>query len=342
MSKRFALLLGVAVTACVALVWFVFSHQPRQGIVPGTDAGQREATAVAGGSALGAADRSSGISGNPDTSSRPAEARPIDGNRVAVKGIQPSSQARNVLSSVSNFGALYRDLKARESKLTGDELLALREVLTSCLMIATIDQNLRAAPGALARVSANPLRASSVEKLRLACAEVPDSELGMERRTALSVELNRRDHPIVNAETLKVLTDLGFGTQSHDRAVELLTNAEPAVMLSVAEYLAHEIRFTGMSPALRERGLDVEHMTSGWRLASCDLAGGCGSDSLDVLEPCIVLARCDANSLSEYMQKYEPEKYASANQFRQLILASYQSGDWTWLNLPALRAKLPA
>lgn len=270
------------------------------------------------------------------------ESRPTTPDYANVKQVKPSKQSQALLGDVSNLNALYSDLISRELTLTGDELFVLREVLSACTVAAVVETSIAQTQGATQRVKSNPLRANAAEKLRRACADVPDAELSDARKSALVTELNRRDHPIIQAETLRAIAEMGFGTASHDKAVALLGNADPTVMARVADFFAFEIRLTGFSPSLRSQGLDVEHLASGFQLAACDMGGGCGPNSLNLLEVCVVLARCDVNSLSDYMRKYEPEKFVSADQFRQLVLASHRSGDWSWLNLPTLRAKLPA
>ena len=333
---------AVVLSIGAVVAWVIFADMRRHATVP--TANPDSQAIVIGRDHAAASQTASPVAkaAGVDRSPGPVGGRSSDGSRQPMQAVVVSPQARKLLSSVSNLGSLYKDLKSRESTLNGDELLALRELLESCNVIAFIVQDMRATSGAVARVSANPARASAAEKLSRACADVPDSELSVQRRLALSSELNRREHAIVGAETLKAMTDIGFGTQSHDRAEALLANADPAVMRGIADYLAHEIRFTGMSADFRARGLDVEQLTSGWQLAACDLAGACGPESLNLLEACVILARCDVDSLADYMRKYEPEKFASADQFRQLVVASYRSGDWSWLNLPTLRAKLPA
>ena len=263
-------------------------------------------------------------------------------NPGQTKRIEPSPLSRRLFASVSELGQIYRELKSRESTLSGDEWLALRDVILGCMALASTEEQMKLVPARAALVSSNPQRSKAADTSRRACAEIPESELTDKRLSAIFGELNRREHPIVQAETLRAMTESGFGAVSHDRATALLSSPDPVIMMRVADYLAYEIRLTGMYPEFLARGLNTEHLSDGWQLAVCDLTGGCGSDSQQLIGPCVIMNRCDVASLAEYMRKYEPEKFASADQFRQLVLASYKSGDWSWLNLPTLRTKLPA
>lgn len=261
-------------------------------------------------------------------------------NRIVP--IEPTALSRRLFGSVADLGKVYRELKAREATLSGDELLILRNVLLGCMGLSSMDEQIKLEPAIAILVSSNPQRSKAADTSRRACAEIPQSELTEKRLSGIFRELIRREHASVQAESLQAITEAGFGTKSHDRAIALLASADPAIMLRIADYFAYEIRLTGMNFEFMARGLNPENLSTGWQLAVCDLTGGCGPDSQQLIGPCVTMNRCDVASLADYLQKYDPNTYPSADQFRQLILASYQSGDWTWLNLPALRSKLPA
>ena len=350
MKLRATAWVASAVVATALTAWFFAAYRDASGgevgaqgaAVSGVDSQRPDRSAESGRNTASARDAAVGVA-----PAVPPVASPNPAIVPASKPIQPSPLTRRVYGNVLELSSLYRELTNKQTALSADEVLALKEVLSICTTFALVAEGDARADSAIsAKVAAkgrsNAPRVAAADKLRRACNEIPEADLSDARRSALGTELNRLGHPANDADRLRALAELGFATQSHDQAVALLSNAEPAVMLRLADWLTYEIRLTGMSPEFRARGLDVEQLSRGWELAICEMTRGCGVDSNAVLDSCIATGICDANSFADFLRKYDPEKFLVADRFRELILASYRTGDWTWLNLPTLRSKLPA
>jgi hypothetical protein len=253
----------------------------------------------------------------------------------------PNEHVNALFTGTRSLALIYRAIVAKPVELrTPDEWHLLGEVTLRCHANDAAEQHDRGLSNeARLKVAgeADAPRVAAREAYRAQCAGIPASEMSMDAVSSVFARLNAANHPAIHLQSLKALIELGFATSAHDKLVELLGDPNPLLVNSAGQALAYEISLTGLRPDFAERGIKVDDFDEAWRLAACDLAGGCAAD----LSVCIYMGRCDSASPLDYYRRYEPERFASLDALRQRIVDSYRNGDWRWLDLPAVRGRLP-
>lgn len=111
-------------------------------------------------------------------------------------------------------------------------------------------------------------------------------------------------------------------------------------MPKMASFSQERLLDAGFGPAFQQRGLPLDQLPLSWSLVACDIAGGCGSESLSVQGTCLLTNHCDLQSWADYYSRYaRPETWRALHRWRELLADSYRTGDWSWLPLDRLRQR---
>ncbi|MBL8525774.1 MAG: hypothetical protein JNN20_18995, partial [Betaproteobacteria bacterium] len=97
--------------------------------------------------------------------------------------------------------------------------------------------------------------------------------------------------------------------------------------LLMAMYKNYELKF-GDGEGLR----GINHYSL-WKSVACHYAGGCGIDSMFVVEDCIINARCDVASYEDNLQKYllSPADWLRFQEYRDILIKAIDTQDWSLL-----------
>jgi hypothetical protein len=114
---------------------------------------------------------------------------------------------------------------------------------------------------------------------------------------------------------------------------EILSRRSPLDAENLQDFYEYSVADRGSTPYHEANGLGAKQLSKAFRLAKCDLLGGCDQDSPDVLSACVNQGQCDVSSIEELYFKYSRDDFQSVQHLRARIHASYESKDWSWLHL---------
>jgi hypothetical protein len=253
----------------------------------------------------------------------------------------PNSNMSAMFTGAISLANIYKSIIDKPFDLrTADDWHLLMEVMTRCQaneMLEREDWGLPPEAKPKFATEAYAPRVAARQAHRDSCAEIPVSEFSTEAINVALAHLSQAKHPAIDWITLRALTEMGFALQSHDQMVDLLADPNPLLVKNMGQSVAYEINLSGLEREFNARGINVGDFEEAWRLAACDLAGGCAPDQ----DVCVYMGRCDSASPLDYYRRYEPERFGSLDALRQRIVDSYRNGDWRWLDLPTVRGRLP-
>jgi hypothetical protein len=282
------------------------------------------------------------LPGRPQAKTPAPTKTAIDRSQPFVKS-SPNATALKMLGSVKQIVGVYQTVMATPAESrTADDWHALHDVMMRCRVTADSERSGWGTPEEklkkLVSDESSP-RFTALQTMRTMCAGVPP--VTDEAMSEVATRLHALNHAWARVAPLRGLAENGYAHNAHDDLLLGLSDPNPLLANQIASMVSYEINLTGSQAEFAGRGINAADIEDAWRLAACDLAGGCGKDSHDVLVLCFYTAKCDATSLLDYSRKYEPERFASLDALRQRILDSYRTGDWAWLDLPTLRSRLP-
>lgn len=289
--------------------------------------------ALAHGGQLDAANRPSVRAGAPseNTSGAAEENSPSRVDATSTTKIPATNAA--AIRNVNSFSPLLNALNRPLEELTHDEL-SLRGYLTQqCELIAFLRDD---APGfgktilkaQAAGASSSQAQFAAAQVLARACEGVPNEMLSEGARQRLIAEtLRRRDHPLNALLSVPVLETTGG---ADDTIRKILNSGD---IWAIRGYLSgSRIQMSG-SDALDDAGREraTASLRNAWEWAACDLAGGCGRESLPLLVACVVRAQCDANDISQLFRQTLPKDFQEIDASRTRATEAFATGNWDWL-----------
>jgi hypothetical protein len=148
---------------------------------------------------------------------------------------------------------------------------------------------------------------------------------GGEQVTAVGV-------PFSGTTSMNMLTPDQLSEAEASQLKAALASQDPAQILVAgplltATYKNYELKFGD------GEGLRGIHDSFLWKSVACHYAGGCGVDSVPVVEDCIINARCDVTSYDDKLQKYvvSATDWARFQAYRDTLIKAIDTQDWSLL-----------
>lgn len=341
MSTR--LIVGTAVVLVAAGAWFAFG--PREAIEPSPDAVPKVVVSnPPAAPARSTLDASAVLSIDP----RPNPLRPA--HVIPVK-----ATLFNEFLGARQYRALYDRLLSSPEGQTPEGKLVLYELLRTCATITEgrRPQWKRPQPKRDDFV-ANIAPGDPQKDKRIAAYDefTTNRCVGMESVSITQADLDRMladaasaGDPRALAMSIEQELQIARRTQGRDGATisdaqidslkQVLASKDPEAIRVAGRVLSNAWSDYALRLGPDQQPVDQRAFMNAWLVLACEYGQPCGSDTPRLQQACAFQGHCDAQTFPDYLYFYGSSPYDSQMlvQYRGLLRAAIETGDWSQLNV---------